>query len=182
MKNNLFLKKYFSIISNNLFQIDKKNFQFFLDMILGIKKQNKKIIIVGNGGSAAMASHVAVDFTKAANVRAINFNEADLITCYANDYGYENWVTQALKSYAEPKDLIILISSSGKSKNITNAAKFLVERKMKFVTFSGFSKNNHLKKIGKINFWVDSKHYNIIEMTHHIWLLAAVDKISKIKI
>ena len=55
----------------------------------------KKVIIAGNGGSAAMASHVAVDFTKAAGIRAINFNEADLITCFSNDYGYEHWVAQA---------------------------------------------------------------------------------------
>ena len=182
MINNPFLKKYFNLINENLVQIDTKNFQIFLNLILSIKKKNKKIIIIGNGGSAAIASHVAVDFTKAANVRAKNFNEADLITCFANDYGYENWVTNALKMYADPKDLIILISSSGKSKNIINAAKFLKVKNFSFVTFSGFSKKNELKKIGKINFWVNSKHYNIVEMVHHIWLLAAVDKVAKLKI
>ena len=60
-----------------------------------------KVIIVGNGGSAAMASHVSVDFTKAAQLRSINFNEADLITCFGNDYGYENWVAKALEAYAD---------------------------------------------------------------------------------
>ena len=89
-------------------------------MVCATHKAGKKVIIAGNGGSAAMASHVAVDFTKAANIRAINFNEADLITCFANDYGYENWVGKALEAYADPGDLVILISSSGKSQNISN--------------------------------------------------------------
>ena len=67
-----------------------------LQMILDTRSNSGKALLVGNGGSSAMASHVAVDFTKAAGIRAINFNEADLITCFANDYGYENWVAQAL--------------------------------------------------------------------------------------
>ena len=62
---------------------------------------------------AAMASHVTVDFTKAAGMRAINFNEADLLTCFANDYGYEHWVAKALEFYADEDDLVILISSGG---------------------------------------------------------------------
>ena len=69
-----------------------------------------------------MASHVAVDFTKAASIRAVNFNEADLITCFANDYGYEHWVAKALDAYADLGDLVILISSSGKSPNIVKGA------------------------------------------------------------
>ena len=56
---------------------------------------------------------MAVDLTKASGIRAVNFNEADLITCFANDYGYEHWVEKALDFYADPKDVVILISSSG---------------------------------------------------------------------
>ena len=182
MDKKNFFQNYFNKISTNLNLVDQKLLFKSVDLVKRTKKKNNKIIIVGNGGSAAMASHVAVDFTKVGGIRAVNFNEADLITCFANDYGYENWVTNALKMYADPKDLIILISSSGKSKNIINAAKFLKVKNFSFVTFSGFSKKNELKKIGKINFWVNSKHYNIVEMVHHIWLLAAVDKVAKLKI
>ena len=64
-----------------------------------------------------MASHVSVDLTKQCGIRAINFNEADLITCFGNDYGYENWMKEAIKKYYDKGDLIILISSSGNSKN-----------------------------------------------------------------
>ena len=91
--------------------------------IKNVKKNDAKIILAGNGGSAAISSHVAVDFTKAAGVRAVNFNEADLITCFANDFGYEEWLSKAIEYYALQKDLIILISSSGKSANMVSAAK-----------------------------------------------------------
>ena len=136
---------------------------------------------MGNGGSAAMASHVSVDFTKASKIRGVNFNEADLITCFANDYGYENWVKEALRAYSYNDDLVVLFSSSGTSKNMINAAKYCRSNKINLVTFTGFKKDNPLSKMGKINFWVDSKKYNIVEMTHHIWILMAVDYLSKSK-
>jgi D-sedoheptulose 7-phosphate isomerase len=136
-----------------------------------------KVIIVGNGGSAAIASHVSVDFTKAANLRSINFNEADLITCFSNDYGYENWVAQALEAYADLNDVVILISSSGKSKNMINGGKQCKDMNIPLITFTGFNSDNALRGKGDINFWVDSNQYNIVEMTHHIWLLAIVDYI-----
>ncbi|MDZ4341098.1 MAG: SIS domain-containing protein, partial [Candidatus Binatia bacterium] len=127
--------------------------------------------------SAAMASHVAVDLTKAAGVRAINFNEADLLTCLANDYGYEHWVEKALDFYADEGDLVILISSSGKSPNIVNGARRAHELKLRVITLSGFSPDNPLRALGEVNLWADSMAYNIVEMTHHIWLLALVDKL-----
>ena len=74
------------------------------------------IYIVGNGGSASIASHVSVDFAKVARIKSATFNNANLITCFANDYGYENWVTEAIKAYLNKNDMVILISSSGNSK------------------------------------------------------------------
>ena len=124
-----------------------------------------------------MASHVAVDFTKAAGIRAINFNEADLLTCFANDYGYERVFEKAVDYYGDEGDLLILISSSGRSANVLNAARRAKELNMAVITFSGFDIKNPLCKIGDINYWVDSKAYNVVEMTHHIWLLAIVDYI-----
>jgi len=128
-----------------------------------------------------MASHVAVDFTKAAGIRAINFNEADLITCFSNDYGYEHWVAQALEAYADSGDMTILISSSGKSQNILNAAEKAKNMGLSVITVSGFSPNNPLRKLGDLNLWVDSSEYNIVEMTHHIWLVAIIDYLIETK-
>ena len=141
------------------------------------RERGGKVILVGNGGSAAMASHVSVDLVKVSGLRAVNFNEADLITCFANDYGYEHWVEKALEFYADPNDLIVLISSSGKSANILNGAIKAKQMKLALITFSGFAADNPLRKLGDINFWANSQAYNVVEMTHHVWLLALVDKL-----
>ncbi len=140
-------------------------------------KQRGKVILAGNGGSAAMASHVAVDITKNAGIRAVTFNEYDLITTLANDYGYENWISKAIELYHNPKDMIVLISASGQSLNVINAANKSKELRLPIITLSGMLPQNPLRDKGDINLWVDSKIYNIVEMTHHIWLLATVDMI-----
>lgn len=140
-------------------------------------RRGGKIIFAGNGGSAAMASHCSVDLTKNAGIRAINFNEADLITCFANDYGYDDWVAKAVQFYGDEGDSLVLISSSGNSMNMVKAAKEAKQLEISAVTFTGFDMDNKLKNEGVVNLWVNSKAYNIVEMTHHIWLLAIVDMI-----
>jgi D-sedoheptulose 7-phosphate isomerase len=125
-----------------------------------------------------MASHVSVDFTKIARIRAINFNEANLLTCFSNDYGYQNWVSHALDSYSDENDVIVLISSSGESANIINGAHQARKMGLTVVTLSGFEPNNPLRALGDFNLWCDSTRYNVVEMTHQIWLLAIVDYIS----
>jgi len=172
-----FFRNYFELLSEKLVAIEESQLEEAVDMIKTTMEGHKKVIIVGNGGSAAMSSHVAVDLTKNAGIRAINFNEADLLTCFANDYGYEHWVSQALKFYADKGDLAVLISSSGSSKNILNGAATARELGLRIITFSGFNPENPLRKMGDINFYVDSKGYNIVEMAHHVWLVALVDRI-----
>jgi D-sedoheptulose 7-phosphate isomerase len=145
------------------------------EIIKATKMSSGKIIIVGNGGSSAIASHVAIDLTKAANIRSMNFNEASLLTCFSNDYGYENWVEQALDFYADEQDLVILISSSGQSKNIINGAIKAKSMRLPVITLSGFSASNQLRQLGDINLWVDSSIYNIVESIHQMWLLSVID-------
>lgn len=175
--NHLFFTDYFESISRCVSSVDMYKLEKINSLVENIKINSKKIIIAGNGGSAAIASHVAVDFSKAANIRSINFNEADLITCLANDYGYENWISKALNFYADPGDLVFLVSSSGKSPNIINGAQTAREMGLGVVTLSGFSRDNPLRELGNIELWANSTNYNIVEMTHHIWLLAIVDYI-----
>ena len=180
MKKNYFTN-YLNKFSKIHLNYDNKNFLKIVEILKKIKKDKKKVIIVGNGGSAAIASHVSVDLTKMCKIRAINFNEADLLTCYSNDYGYANWVKKALSSYADKGDLLICISSSGESKNIINGSKFAKKIGCKVITLTGFNRNNKVRKIGNINLWLNSKNYNLVEMTHHIWLLSIVDFIAKAK-
>ena len=177
-----YFAKYFETIGQKLKSIDSEQLEQAAAMVRQTHQSSKKIIVVGNGGSAAMASHVTVDFTKAAGIRAINFNEADLITCFANDYGYEHWVAKALEAYADPGDLVILISSSGKSPNMLNGARQAKVMDLSLVTVSGFSADNPIRKLGDLNLWVDSTAYNIVEMTHHVWLLAIVDYLIATKV
>ena len=180
MKNNYF-KNYLDKFSELLIDCDHQKFLQIAKLLKDTKKNKNKVILVGNGGSAAMASHVSVDLTKMCNIRGINFNEADLLTCFSNDYGYENWVQKALSFYADKGDLLICISSSGESKNIINGAVFAKKIGCKVVTLTGFKKMNKVKKIGHINLWLESKCYNHIEMVHHTWLLSIIDYVSKSK-
>ena len=147
-------------------------------MLSDTGKAGRKVIVAGNGASAAIASHVSVDLTKTAGIRAVCFNESDLITCFANDYGYENWLAKAVEAYGDPGDILILVSSSGRSPNVVNAAKVARTRGLKVVTLSGFDETNPLRALGDINLWADSKSYNIVETAHQTWLLACVDCIS----
>ena len=173
MTDHQFIKSYLEDLSLTL----KPNKEIKTrDLLLEVTNNSKKIIIVGNGGSASIASHFSVDLTKNAKLRCLNFNEADLITCFANDYGFERWVEKAIDFYGDEGDLLIAISSSGSSENILNGVK--AARNANFnsiVTLSGFSKDNTLNQLGDINLWVDSKAYNFVENIHQIWLLAIVD-------
>jgi D-sedoheptulose 7-phosphate isomerase len=149
-----------------------------VDLLKEVHSAGKKALIFGNGGSAAIASHFSVDLTKNAKLRCVNFNEADLITCFSNDYGYEHWVEKAVDFYGDEGDLLIVISSSGSSENMLNGVNAARRGGFKaVVTLSGFVGENPLRQLGDINLWVDSKAYNFVENIHQVWLLAMVDLI-----
>ena len=179
MSDIKFLKNYFEdfkkLLSNEIYYenlIEVKNI---------LKKTHsigKKIMIFGNGGSAAIASHFSVDLTKNAKVRCTSYNEYDLITCFSNDYGYEKWESKSIELYGDMNDILILISTSGESKNMLNAIKSAKEKKFsKIITFTGHKEKNSLSQLGDINFWVDSMAYNLVENTHQALLLSIVDLI-----
>ena len=184
MEDINFIKSYI-INFNKIIKFSKNtslNITNVKKILLDTRKRNKKILIFGNGGSAAIASHFSVDLTKFTKIRCVNFNESDLITCFANDYGYKEWVRKAVEFYGDEGDVGIFISSSGKSLNMINGC--LAAKKKRFksiITLSGFKKNNPLRKKGNINFWVNSSKYNFVENTHQFWLLLIIDLIVKDK-
>jgi D-sedoheptulose 7-phosphate isomerase len=173
--NKFFFESYYNKINNKLIDVSSSSLIEAALLIENVEKTSGKVILVGNGGSASIASHVSIDFTKAANIRSINFNEASLLTCFANDYGYENWASNALNFYADSNDIAILISSSGQSKNIINAADKAKKIGLPIITLSGFLESNPLRKMGDVNLWVNSSEYNIVESVHQVWLLSIVD-------
>ena len=133
-------------------------------------KKRASIYIIGNGGSAAVASHAQIDFLNVANLRAKVLHEPSVITCMANDYGYENAYTQLLEIMLNPGDLLIAISSSGKSKNICQAVEKTKACDAIVITLSGFKTDNPLRQLGDLNYWLDSKDYGFVEVGHQFIL------------
>jgi D-sedoheptulose 7-phosphate isomerase len=177
-----FFNNYFNLIDNGSRSVEYSTLILISEMITKTNKAGGTIFIVGNGGSASIASHAAVDLTKAANITATTFNESSLLTCFANDYGYEYWVEKALEFYAKKDDMVILISSSGQSKNIINGAIKAKEMGLSLITLSGFLPNNQLRKLGVVNLWIDSSKYNIVEIVHQTWMLSVIDNLIENKI
>ena len=175
MKFEKYFKNYNKSIYDLLIDLDTSLIDRSVELILKCKRNNGKVFIFGNGGSASIASHVSVDFTKVANVPSDTFNNSNLITCFANDFGHDNWVKEAVKAYMRKNDMLILISSSGTSSNIINAAKYCKKNNISSITLSGFNFDNPLSKLGNINIHVNSNKYNFIEMSHHIILVSIVD-------
>ena len=179
MEERQYLDRYFEHFKAQLTDNDvREELIAFKDLVLTTHVFGKKMVIAGNGGSASIASHCATDFTKAAGIRCVNFNEASIITCLANDFGYEHWLEKALEYYADDGDLVVLISSSGRSSNMVRAADYAVQRKLSLVTFTGFAPSNPLRARGNVNFWLKSRSYNIIETCHQLWLLSVCDLIA----
>ena len=178
MNDQEFCKEYLNRYQKSLLENDVSDSMIAMKkFLLQTRDNGNKVLIAGNGGSAAMASHVSVDLTKQAGIRTVNFNEADLITCFTNDYGYENWVAKAIEFYGDEGDIAILISSSGKSPNMINAAVQAKSMMIPVITLTGFEQDNPLRQFGELNFWVDSRAYNVIENIHQIWLLMVCDLI-----
>jgi D-sedoheptulose 7-phosphate isomerase len=154
-----------------------ENLNKFKDLLEHTSRNSGKAIFSGNGASAAIASHAALDFTKQAKIKSVTYHDSALITAYSNDYGYDKWLEKVLESNLNQYDILVLISVSGESPNIIEAAKYAKSKDIKIITFTGKNIDNTLKSIGDINFWVDSNAYNIVEGIHMIWVTTVVDMI-----
>lgn len=124
------------------------------------------IFFIGNGGSAGIASHMAIDFTKNGGMRALAFNDGAYLTCLGNDLGYDQVFAKPLEMHARPGDLLLAISSSGGSANILNGCDAARTRGCSVVTLSGFKASNPLRQKGDINFYVNSNEYGFVEISH----------------
>ena len=139
-----------------------------VEMILRARASGRKVLLVGNGGSAAIMSHLHNDLTKAVGVRAMVFNEPALLSALANDEGYESVFERPVDLWADQGDVLIAISSSGRSENILAAVRTAVTRGCSVVTLSGFSASNPLRRMGHINLYVPSDHYGMVEQGHSV--------------
>ena len=137
--------------------------------------RGRKVIFIGNGGSAAIASHQAVDYWKNGGMRAIAFNDSSLLTCIANDFGYPQVFEKPVEMFADEGDVLIAISSSGRSENIHRGARAARDKRGHVITLSGFAPDNPLRPLGDLNFYVPSRSYGEVEITHLAICHAIVD-------
>lgn len=130
------------------------------------KRTGNKIMFVGNGGSAGIASHLAIDYTKNGGFPALAFNDGAALTCLGNDLGYEFVFSRQIEMHGRPDDLLVAISSSGNSPNILNAAAAAREGGMHVLTLSGFAADNKLRRLGDVNIYVPNALYGFVEILH----------------
>ena len=179
---------YFNDLRDLLLKIeitDSKGKTIFLEqaiskitnLIIANSRSKNKVILIGNGGSASIASHIATDFLKNAEIPALAFNDSSLITCLSNDLGYEYVFQKPLEMLAKKGDILFSISSSGKSENILNAVNEAKSKGCFLITCSGFNKKNPLRKLGDINFYIPSYAYGYVEIVHLVVCHSIVDKI-----
>jgi D-sedoheptulose 7-phosphate isomerase len=134
-----------------------------------------KLIFIGNGGSAAIASHMAIDYSKNGNLRALALNDPAALTCLSNDLGFENVFAKQIELHGWSGDVVVAISSSGRSANILNAVRAAKDKRIDVLTLSGFTPDNPLRMEGGTNFYVPSGEYGFVEITHLILCHAILD-------
>ena len=144
----------------------EEGFKRYIQNVKSIRHANSKLIFIGNGGSAGIASHLAIDYSKNGSLPALTFSDASAITCLSNDYGYEHVFAKQIEFHARKGDVLIAISSSGQSSNILSAVTAAKKISCPVITFSGFKAKNPLSQQGDLNFYVDSQEYGFVEVAH----------------
>lgn len=125
-----------------------------------------KLVFIGNGGSAGVASHMAIDYGKNGGLRALAFNDGAALTCLGNDLGYDQVFAKQIEMHGATGDILIAISSSGRSPNILNAVEEARERGLTILTLSGFGPDNPLRKLGDFNVYIGQESYGCVEIAH----------------
>ncbi len=150
-----------------------------MEIILAAASSGKKVMCIGNGGSAAIASHQALDLWKSAGVQATCFNDAAQLTCLGNDFGYEYVFSKAVEMFSQPGDVLVAISSSGSSPNILNAVKVAKDKGCVAITYSGFAPDCPLRSLGNLNFHIACSEYGLVEVAHMALVHHLTDKLTE---
>ena len=137
-----------------------------LELLLAVKSAGAKVMLIGNGGSAAIVSHMHNDLCKAVGVRALVYNEPPLLTALTNDEGYVHAFERCVDLWAEPADVLLAVSSSGASENILLGVKAARDHRASVVTLSGFAPDNPLRALGDLNFYAPAETYGPVELSH----------------
>jgi D-sedoheptulose 7-phosphate isomerase len=139
-------------------------------MTSAVHDRDGTLYLIGNGGSAAMASHMAADACKNGFLRALALNDPALLTATSNDVDFDEVFSLPLERLARPGDLLITISSSGNSPNIVRALETARATGIGAVTLSGKQPDNRTRTLGDLNFYVPLDRYGWAESAHQIVL------------
>lgn len=173
------LQSIYSEVFNDYF--NSSNFNEGFSESVKTFMSSKRIFFIGNGGSNSICSHMYEDYAKIGGFQTFAFSDAALITCFANDYGYENAMAEWLKVYMNAGDVLVAISSSGNSPNIINAVNVAKNLNAKVIGLSGFKEDNKLKAAADIQFYIGVQNYGVVECFHQVILHSVLDEISKLK-
>lgn len=176
-----FLTDYFNKfkkVFENSFTENYYIFKKVIEMLYDMDKEGK-IVFFGNGASNTIANHAVLDFMNLTGLKCLSLNDIGLITGWSNDFGYENIVEKYVTEQMNEKDVLVLISSSGESKNVIKGSKKAKEKGIKTITLTGFKEKNTLSGQGNINLWADSNDYNIIESIHNFWIISIAEYYKK---
>jgi len=150
-------------------------------LILSQANSGHKLMFIGNGASASISSHMSTDFWKTCGVRAVAFNDSSLLTCLGNDFGYEYIFEKSIEMFADQGDILIAISSSGKSENILKGVNSAKSKGCSVITLSGFKNDNPLSSTGDYNFYVPAQEYGPVEVIHHSICHCILDAVNSHK-
>lgn len=188
IKNRLnirsFVNDYYERLDKCLKKIPTENIQKVTNLISKTIKNNNTIYVCGNGGSAAIANHYVCDYFKQlskyttlkANIKSLN-SDTYLISAISNDISYDQIFKIQAERLIKKNDILILISSSGNSKNIKNVLKYCNKKKIKTIGFSNFS-GGYLNKNCTISIHSKINNYGIGEDINHILMHLIMQYIS----
>lgn len=142
------------------------------------KKGGGSVYIIGNGGSAATASHIHLELIKNLRIKASAFSDSNLTTSIGNDCSFDEIYKLPLEVMLHPQDLLIALSTSGKSSNILQAVQIARQKGCRVITLSGGLPENPLRQSGNLNIWVPSSDTSLVEITHFLLLHTLVDHMA----
>ncbi len=154
---------------------EEQALQIFHTFLLQAQEKSGTVFVIGNGGSAGIASHFAIDLLNALKIPAQTLYDSNVMTCISNDFGYEQVFSRPLDLLLRPNDLLVCISSSGNSQNILNGTAIAKSRNIPIITLSGFEPHNPLRAQGDLNFYLPIIDYGLVEMGHFFLLHTIID-------
>lgn len=168
------IDEYLDNVKKTLDSLDRKEIETFLNLLVKAKNEEKTIFIMGNGGSAATASHFCCDFNKGVSYckekrfKFICLNDnVPTMMAYSNDISYDDIFVEPLKNFFKEGDLVIGISGSGNSKNVLKAIEYANENGGVTIGITGYN-GGKLKTIAKYSVNTNVNDMQISEDVHMI--------------